>query len=209
MSLRRHNDVATSFWRHNDVIFALCAHRVITEGYTLLCINQFLWMKASPPKYIVILICLLTLYMYYCCSLGIDSVSLELVVADTSGDTDVWVNEELVAQNLAVTTMDLGHHKPADMVTLRDAEPPSGAPEKTGKEGRTGMCIGKSWTLWFDNYTPRTTKLLGGYIGFTPSVCPSVCLSCILCPLCSAYSSGWIHFIFIHLIEQLQEVCRM
>ena len=26
-------------------------------------------------------------------------------------------------------------------------------------------------------YTPRTTKLLGGYIGFTPSVHPSVCAS--------------------------------
>ena len=27
------------------------------------------------------------------------------------------------------------------------------------------------------NYTPRTTKLLGGYTGFTPSVHPSVCPS--------------------------------
>ena len=115
--------------------------------------------------------------MYYCCSLGIESVSLELVVADTSGDTDVWVNEELVAQNLAVTTMDLGHHKPADMVTLRDAEPPSGAPEKTGKEGRTGMCIGKSWTLWFDNYTCCWGGIL---VSLRPSVRPSVCpASCV------------------------------
>ena len=59
-----------------------------------------------------------------------------------------------------------------------------------------------------------TTKLLGGYIGFTPSVRLSVrpsvpCPSRILCPLCSFYSSGWIHFIFIHLIKQLQKVCRM
>ena len=38
---------------------------------------------------------------------------------------------------------------------------------------------------------------------------PSVCPSCILCPLCSTYSSGWIHLIFIHLIKQLQKVCRM
>ena len=38
---------------------------------------------------------------------------------------------------------------------------------------------------------------------------PSVCPSCIPCPLCSAYISGWIHFIFIHLIKQLQKVCRM
>ena len=31
----------------------------------------------------------------------------------------------------------------------------------------------------------------------------------IPCPLCSFYSSGWIHFIFIHLIKQLQKVCRV
>ena len=37
-----------------------------------------------------------------------------------------------------------------------------------------------------------------------PFVRPSVHLSHILCPLCSAYSSGWIHFILIHLIRQLQ-----
>ena len=68
-------------------------------------------------------------------------------------------------------------------------------------------------------------EVVGGYIGFTPSVCPSAypsrlascCgfvhtkrrLSCILCPLCSTYSSGWIHFIFIHLIKQLQKMCRV
>ena len=47
-----------------------------------------------------------------------------------------------------------------------------------------------------------------------PSVCPSVRLSVsqsvhpsrIPCPLCSAYSSRGIHFIFIHLIKQLQKV---
>ena len=59
------------------------------------------------------------------------------------------------------------------------------------------------------SYTPRTTKLLGGYIGFTPSVRLSVRPSRIPCPLCSFYSSGWIHFIFMHLIRQLQKVCRM
>ena len=42
-----------------------------------------------------------------------------------------------------------------------------------------------------------------------PSVCPSVRLSRIPCPLCSTYSFGWIHFIFIHLIKQLQKVCRV
>ena len=41
------------------------------------------------------------------------------------------------------------------------------------------------------------------------SLSPSVRLSRILCPLCSAYSSGLIHFIFIHLIKQLQKVCRV
>ena len=67
-------------------------------------------------------------------------------------------------------------------------------------------------------YTPpRTMKLLGGYIGFTPSIrlCvrPSVCLSVppsrIPCPLRIAYSSGWIHLIFIHLIKQLKKMCRV
>ena len=53
------------------------------------------------------------------------------------------------------------------------------------------------------NYTLRTTKLLEVY--WFHSVCPS----CMLCPLCSTYSSGWILFIFIHLIKQLQKVCRM
>ena len=59
------------------------------------------------------------------------------------------------------------------------------------------------------NYTLRTTKLLGGILvplclSVRPSVCPS-----IPHPLCSTYSSGWIHFIFIHLIKQLQKVCRV
>ena len=55
-------------------------------------------------------------------------------------------------------------------------------------------------------YTPHTTKLLGGIL---VSLRPSVRLSRIHCPLCSAYTSGWIHFIFIHLIKQLQKVCRL
>ena len=59
-----------------------------------------------------------------------------------------------------------------------------------------------------NNYTLRTTKLLGGYIGFTPSVCPSRVRPASR-PICSAYSSGWIHFIFTHLIMQLQKVCRV
>ena len=56
---------------------------------------------------------------------------------------------------------------------------------------------------------PPHNEVVGGYIGFTPSVRPSVCSSRILYPLCSAYSSGWIHFIFIHLIKLLQKVCHV
>ena len=62
--------------------------------------------------------------------------------------------------------------------------------------------------LRFDSYyyTPRTTKLLGGiWVSLRPSVRPSR----IPCPLCNFNSSGWIHFIFIHLIKQLQKVCRV
>ena len=63
-----------------------------------------------------------------------------------------------------------------------------------------------------------TTKLLGGML---VSLCLSVCLSLhssihpsvspsrIPCPLCSAYSSGWIRFIFINFIKQLQKVCHI
>ena len=60
---------------------------------------------------------------------------------------------------------------------------------------------------------PSAQRSCWGYNGFTPCVCQSVCLSvhlsCILCPLCSVYSSGQIHFIFIHLIKQLQKVYRV
>ena len=68
------------------------------------------------------------------------------------------------------------------------------------------------------SYCTRTTKLLGVILvslgpSVLPSVCPSVrlsvCSSRIPCPLCRAYSSGWIHFILIHLIKQLQKVCCM
>ena len=58
-------------------------------------------------------------------------------------------------------------------------------------------------------YTPRTTKWLGVYWfhSVRPSVCPSARPSRIPCPLCSAYSSGGIHFIFTHPIKQLQMCC--
>ena len=56
---------------------------------------------------------------------------------------------------------------------------------------------------------PRTTKLLRGIlVSLRPSVRPSVRLSRIPCPLYRAYSSGWFHFIFIHLSKQLQ-VCHV
>ena len=48
------------------------------------------------------------------------------------------------------------------------------------------------------------TKLLypphnkgGILVSLHPSVSPSLCPSRIPCPLCSAYNSGWIHFLFI------------
>ena len=56
---------------------------------------------------------------------------------------------------------------------------------------------------------PPCNEIVGGTILVTlqPSVRLSVRPSRIPCPLCSAYSSGWIHFIFIHHIKQLQKVC--
>ena len=67
-----------------------------------------------------------------------------------------------------------------------------------------------------DNYTPRTTKLLGGYTGFTPSVRPSVRLSVrpsvrpsrMPCPLCIIYSYGWILFILGTNDHCHERVCR-
>ena len=65
-------------------------------------------------------------------------------------------------------------------------------------------------------YTPRTTKLLGGYTGFTPSVrpsvrpsvCPSVRPSRMLCPHCIIYSYGWILFILGTNDHYHERVCR-
>ena len=59
---------------------------------------------------------------------------------------------------------------------------------------------------------PPTQRSCWGVYWFhsvRPSVRLSVRPSRIPRPLCSAYSSGWIHFIFIHLIKQLQKVCRV
>ena len=57
------------------------------------------------------------------------------------------------------------------------------------------------------HYTPEQQSCWGVY--WFHSVCPSIRPSRILCLLCSAYSSGWIHFIFTHLIKQPQKVCRV
>ena len=79
--------------------------------------------------------------------------------------------------------------------------------ERDGKELMTAgllvlcMCLQTAMSY----YTPRTTKLLGGIL---VSLRPSVRPSRIPCLLCSAYSSGWIHFIFKHLIKQLWKVYR-
>ena len=56
---------------------------------------------------------------------------------------------------------------------------------------------------------PASTKLKGGYTGITLSVCSSVCLWTELCPLCIFNNTHQIHFIFAHLIKQLQKVCRV
>ena len=45
----------------------------------------------------------------------------------------------------------------------------------------------------------------GVLVSLRPSVRPSVCPSRVRCPLCIAYSSDWIFFIFKHLIKQLQK----
>ena len=71
-------------------------------------------------------------------------------------------------------------------------------------------CLGQIY------YTPRTTKLLGGYTGFTPSVRPSVRLSVrpsvrpsrMPCPLCIIYSYGWILFILGTNDHYHERVCR-
>ena len=55
-------------------------------------------------------------------------------------------------------------------------------------------------------YTPRTTKLLGVY--WFHSVRPSVCPSCLPCPLCNICSSGWILSILATNDHYRERVCR-
>ena len=72
-------------------------------------------------------------------------------------------------------------------------------------------------TCRLPDYTPRTTKLLGGIlVSLRPSVCPSVCpsvrpsvrLSRLPCPLCNIYSSGWILSILATNDQYHDRVCR-
>ena len=59
---------------------------------------------------------------------------------------------------------------------------------------------------------PPNNEVVGGYIGFTPSVCPSVCpsvrLSRLPCPLCNIYSSGWILSILATNDHYHERVCH-
>ena len=77
----------------------------------------------------------------------------------------------------------------------------------TGNYGNEAEDVSHCFTICLWLYPPHN-KVIGGYIGFTPSVRPSICPSIRLsvlqsripCSLCSACNSGWIHFIFTHLL---------
>ena len=71
--------------------------------------------------------------------------------------------------------------------------PPVNSPHK--RQGRGALIF----------IPPPTTKLLGGYTGFTPSVRPSVRMPC---PLCIIYSYGWILFILGTNDHYYERVCR-
>ena len=55
---------------------------------------------------------------------------------------------------------------------------------------------------------PLNNEVVGGYIGFTPSLRPSVRPSRLLCPLCNIYSSGWILSILATNDLYHERVCR-
>ena len=65
---------------------------------------------------------------------------------------------------------------------------------------------------WETSLYPPNNEVVGGYIGFTPSVCPSVRpsirLSRLPCPLCNIYSSGWILSILATNDHYHERVCR-
>ena len=90
----------------------------------------------------------------------------------------------------------------------------SGANELTHWGRVTYICIIKLTIIGSDNglspiIPPASTKLKGGYTGITLSVCPSVRLWTESCSLCIFNNTHRIHFIFAHLIKQLQKVCRV
>ena len=77
------------------------------------------------------------------------------------------------------------------------------------KDRHIGWYNPRRFTRLFLLYPPHN-EVVGGYIGFSLSVRPPIPRpSRITCLLCRAYTSGWIHFIFIHLTKQLQKVGRM
>ena len=70
------------------------------------------------------------------------------------------------------------------------------------------------WIIWIHKrwvnglLYPSNNEVVGGYIGFTPSVCPSVRLSRLPCPFCNIYSSGWILCILATNDHYHERVCR-
>ena len=69
-------------------------------------------------------------------------------------------------------------------------------------------CKYSKWDIYTFQIIPPAQQSCWG--GILVSLRPSVPRpSRIPCPLCSFYSSGWIHFIFMHLIKQLQKVCHV
>ena len=54
---------------------------------------------------------------------------------------------------------------------------------------------------------PHFNEVMNGVILVSP--CPSVRLWTESCPLCIFNNTCWIHFIFTHLIKQLQKVCHV
>ena len=65
--------------------------------------------------------------------------------------------------------------------------------------------FGTKWLKFYDTYTFTPTKLKGFQF-----VHPSVRLSTKSCPLCIFdNNTGHMHFIYVHVVNQLQKVCRV
>ena len=77
-------------------------------------------------------------------------------------------------------------------------------------EGLSHQRFSQSLILHLVIIKPPAQVVGGGIlVSLRLSICPSVRPSvrpAFPCPLCSAYNSGWIIFIFTHLIKQLQKV---